>query len=148
GKELVARAVHRHSPRRDRPFLPVHVAGLNPNLVESELFGHVRGAYTGASAARDGLLTLADGGTVLLDEIGDVPPSVQVKLLRTLEQGEVVPVGASRPLALDLRLLAATHRDLGRLVAEGRFREDLFFRLNVFTIHLPPLRERREDIPA
>jgi two-component system nitrogen regulation response regulator GlnG len=148
GKELVARAIHHHSPRRDRPFLPVHLAGLNPNLVESELFGHVRGAFTGAAASRDGLLTLADGGTVLLDEIGDVPAGVQVKLLRALEQGEVIPVGGNRPLTLNNRLLAATHQDLGRLVADGRFREDLFFRLNVFSIHLPPLRERRDDIPA
>jgi two-component system nitrogen regulation response regulator GlnG len=148
GKELVARAIHRHSPRRERPFFPVHIAGLNDNLVESELFGHVRGAFTGATAARDGLLTLAEGGTILLDEIGDVPLHVQVKLLRALEHNEILPVGGNRPLALNLRMLAATHQDLGRLVAEGRFREDLFFRLNVFSIHLPPLRERREDIPV
>lgn len=147
GKELVARAIHRHSARSGGPFLPVHAASLNPNLVESELFGHVKGAYTGATSNRDGLLKLADGGTVLLDEIGDVPHPLQVKLLRALETGEVLPVGANRPQTLNLRLLAATHQDLGRLVAEGKFREDLFFRLNVFSIHLPPLRERREDIP-
>jgi two-component system nitrogen regulation response regulator GlnG len=147
GKELVARAVHRYSPRRDRPFLPVHIAALNPNLVESELFGHVKGAFTGASLARPGLLTLAQGGTIFLDEVADIPLPVQVKLLRVLEQGEVLPVGATLPQTLSLRILAATHQDLGRAVAEGRFREDLFYRLNVFQIHLPPLRERLDDLP-
>jgi two-component system nitrogen regulation response regulator GlnG len=146
GKELVARAVHRHSPRRDGPFLPVHVAALNPNLVESELFGHLRGSFTGATQARPGLLALADGGTVFLDELGDIPPSVQVKLLRVLEHNEVYPVGGSQPARLNVRVLAATHRDLERLVAEGAFRHDLYFRLNVFRIHLPPLRDRPEDV--
>ncbi len=146
GKELVARAVHRHSPRRDRPFLPVHVAALNPNLVESELFGHVRGAFTGAAQAKPGLLSLADGGTVFLDELADIPLPVQVKLLRVLEHNEVLPVGASQPQPLDVRVLSATHQDLTRQVAEGRFRHDLFFRLNVFQIHLPPLRERADDV--
>ena len=120
---------------------------MNPNLIESELFGHVRGAFTGALDARTGLLALADGGTVLLDEVADIPLPVQVKLLRTLEQGEVLPIGSGRPRALDLHLLAATNRDLGDLVRQGRFREDLFYRLNVFPIHLPPLRERTTDIP-
>ncbi len=146
GKELVARAVHRYSPRRDRPFLPVHVAALNPSLVESELFGHVRGAFTGAAQNRPGLLSLADGGTIFLDELADIPPPVQVKLLRVLEHNEVLPVGGNQPQQLNVRVLAATHQDLERRVAEGAFRHDLFFRLNVFQIHLPPLRERREDI--
>ncbi len=146
GKELVARAIHRHSSRRDRPFLPVHIAALNPSLVESELFGHVRGAFTGAAQARPGLLALADGGTVFLDELADIPLPVQVKLLRVLEQNEVLPVGSNQPQRLDIRILSATHQDLSRRVAEGAFRHDLFFRLNVFQIHLPPLRERTEDI--
>jgi two-component system nitrogen regulation response regulator GlnG len=148
GKELVARAIHRHSVRREKPFLPVHVAALNPNLVESELFGHVRGAFTGATQARAGLLALAEGGTVFLDELADIPLPVQVKLLRVLEHGEVLPVGASRAQRLDVRILGATHQDLSRCVAEGRFRHDLFFRLNVFGLALPPLRERVEDIEA
>jgi two-component system nitrogen regulation response regulator GlnG len=146
GKELVARAIHRYSARRDRPFLPVHLAALNPNLVESELFGHTRGAFTGAAQARPGLLALADGGTVFLDELADIPLPVQVKLLRVLEQNEVLPVGGNQPQPLNIRILAATHQDLTRCVAEGRFRHDLFFRLNVFQIALPALRERSEDI--
>jgi two-component system nitrogen regulation response regulator GlnG len=146
GKELVARAIHRYSARRDRPFLPMHIAALNPNLVESELFGHARGAFTGAAAARTGLLALADGGTVFLDELADIPLPVQVKLLRALEHGEVLPVGATGSVPLDLRILTATNQDLARCVAEGRFRHDLYFRLNVFQVHLPPLRERPEDI--
>jgi two-component system nitrogen regulation response regulator GlnG len=146
GKELAARAIHRHSARRHRPFLPVHVASLNPNLVESELFGHVKGAFTGATQARTGLLALADGGTVFLDELGDIPLAVQAKLLRVLEQNEVLPVGGNQPERLQIRILAATHQDLAHKVAEQQFRQDLFFRLNVFQIHLPPLRERPEDI--
>jgi two-component system nitrogen regulation response regulator GlnG len=146
GKELVARAVHRHSPRRDRPFLPVHVAALNPGLVESELFGHVKGAFTGAAQSRPGLLSLADGGTVFLDELADIPLPVQVKLLRVLEHNEVLPVGGTQSQPLNIRILSATHQDLSRQMAEGQFRHDLFFRLNVFQIHLPPLRERPEDI--
>jgi two-component system nitrogen regulation response regulator GlnG len=146
GKELVARAIHRYSARRHRPFLPVHIAALNPNLVESELFGHTRGAFTGATQARPGLLALADGGTVFLDELADIPLPVQVKLLRVLEHNEVLPVGGTQPQPLDIRILTATHQDLSRCVAEGRFRHDLFFRLNVFQIALPALRERPEDI--
>jgi two-component system nitrogen regulation response regulator GlnG len=148
GKELVARAIHRYSARRDQPFLPVHVAALNPNLVESELFGHIRGAFTGATQARPGLLALADGGTVFLDELADIPLPVQVKLLRVLEHNEILPVGGNQSQPLNIRILTATHQDLSRCVAEGRFRHDLFFRLNVFTIALPPLRERPEDIPT
>jgi len=146
GKELVARALHRYSARRHRPFLPVHIAALNPSLVESELFGHVKGAFTGAAQAHSGLLALADGGTVFFDELADIPLSVQVKLLRVLEHDEVMPVGGNQSQPLNIRILAATHQDLERRVAEGRFRHDLFFRLNVFQITLPPLRERREDI--
>jgi two-component system, NtrC family, nitrogen regulation response regulator GlnG len=148
GKELVARAIHRYSARRDRPFLPVHIAALNPNLVESELFGHTKGAFTGANQARPGLLGLADGGTVFLDELADIPLPVQVKLLRVLEHDEVLPVGGNQAQALNIRILTATHQDLSQCVAEGRFRHDLFFRLNVFQVTLPPLRERPEDLEA
>ncbi len=148
GKELAARAIHRYSARRDKPFLPVHIAALNPNLVESELFGHTRGAFTGASQSRPGQLVLADGGTIFLDELADIPLPVQVKLLRVLEHNEVLPVGATQPQSLNIRIIAATHQDLARCVAEGRFRHDLFFRLNVFQVHLPPLRERPEDVRA
>ncbi len=146
GKELVARAIHRYSVRREKPYLPVHIAALNPNLTESELFGHARGAFTGATQAREGLLTLAADGTVFLDELADIPLGVQVKLLRVLEHQEILPVGSNQPQAMNLRVLAATHQDLSKCVAEGRFRHDLYFRLNVFQIHLPPLRERTEDI--
>jgi two-component system nitrogen regulation response regulator GlnG len=147
GKELVARALHRHSLRKDRPFLPVHVAALNPNLVESELFGHVKGAFTGAGQLKVGLLALADGGTVFMDELGDVPLPVQAKLLRVLEHQEVLPVGGSVPTRINVRVLAATHSDLLKQVNAGQFRHDLYFRLNVFEIHLPTLRDRPEDIP-
>ncbi len=146
GKELVARAVHRYSGRRERPFLPVHVAALNPNLVESELFGYVKGAFTGATQSRPGLLGLADGGTLFFDEVAEIPPAAQVKLLRVLEHGEVLPVGSPQAQALNVRFLAATHQNLEQKVAAGSFRHDLFFRLNVFGIHLPALRQRREDL--
>jgi DNA-binding NtrC family response regulator len=148
GKELVARAIHRHSGRRDGPFLPICLAALNPGLVERELFGHIKGSFTGAVQDRAGLLELASSGTVLLDEIGDVSPSLQVKLLRAIEHREVTPVGDARPRFTDIRIIAATNRPLNELIAAGEFREDLFFRLSVFQIHLPPLRERRDDIPA
>ncbi|MSR58383.1 MAG: sigma-54-dependent Fis family transcriptional regulator [Planctomycetaceae bacterium] len=148
GKELVARAIHRHSARREGPFLPVCIPALNPGLIESELFGHVRGSFTGATEDRRGLFELAAGGTVLLDEIADVPVGVQVKLLRALEQREVLAVGDTRARPVELRILAATNRSLPDLIAAGHFREDLYFRLGVFHIHLPALRERREDIPA
>jgi two-component system nitrogen regulation response regulator GlnG len=147
GKELVARALHRHSPRRDRPFLPVHVASLNPNLVESELFGHVKGAFTGAAQAKPGLLALADDGTVFLDELADIPLPVQAKLLRVLERQEVLPVGAGQPERINVRILSATHQDLAAAVRAGQFRHDLFYRLNVFEIRLPALRDRLDDVP-
>lgn len=147
GKELVARAVYAHSLRRDRPFLPVHVAALNPNLVESELFGHVRGSFTGADRNRDGLLALANGGTVFLDEIADIPLEVQAKLLRVLERQEVMPVGGAVAQPVNVRIVSATHVDLSAAVAAGKFRHDLFFRLNVFPIHVPALRDRAGDIP-
>jgi DNA-binding NtrC family response regulator len=147
GKELVARAIHRHSRRREAPFLPVSLPALSPSVVESELFGHVRGAFTGAEGDRAGVLELVAGGTVLLDEIGDVPPELQVKLLRAIERKEVQRVGDARLRTVDFRVIAATHRDLPALIAAGRFREDLFYRLSVFQIHIPPLRERRDDVP-
>ena len=148
GKELVARAIHRHSPRRPGPFVPVSLAALSPTLVERELFGHLKGSFTGANQDRPGLLELASGGTLLLDELGDISPDLQVKLLRVIEHRDFTPVGDSRPRPTDIRVLAATNRPLGELMAAGRFREDLYFRLNVFPIHLPPLRDRLDDIPA
>lgn len=147
GKELVARAIHRHSRRGDRPFVPVHLAALSPTLVESELFGHVRGAFTDAVEGRDGLLALADGATAFFDEAGDIPLAVQAKLLRVLEQRELTPVGTTAARPCDFRAIAATHRDLRGDVAEGTFRRDLYFRLAAFEIHIPPLRQRKEDIP-
>lgn len=147
GKELAARAIHAHSPRRDRPFLPVHIASMNPNLIESELFGHVKGAFTGAEKPRQGLLSLAEGGTVFLDELADIPLSVQAKLLRVLERQEVLPVGGNQSASVNVRIVSATHGDLSAAVRDGRFRHDLFFRLNVYPIHLPPLRDRIADVP-
>ena len=147
GKELVARAIHRYSRRADGPFVAVNIASLSPSLAESELFGHVRGAFTGAEQARKGLLEQADGGTIFLDEVADIPLSLQVKLLRTLEHGEVLPVGAQRPVQSDFRIISATHQRLDQRAAEGAFRHDLYFRLVTFEIDLPPLRQRREDIP-
>jgi len=146
GKELVARAIHRHGTRRNEPFVPVHVAALNPNLVESELFGHEKGAFTNATHASQGLLSLAGKGTLFLDEIAEIPLPVQVKLLRVLEQGTFHAVGSTRELKLEARVLAATHQDLVQRCAENQFRQDLLFRLNVFGIHLPPLRDRGADI--
>lgn len=146
GKELVARAIHRYSRRTEGPFVPIHVASLSETLIESELFGHVRGAFTGADSARKGLLEQADNGTVFLDEVAEIPQNVQVKLLRALEQGEVWPVGADRPHRSDFRLISATHQDLRAMVAAGTFRNDLYFRLVTFQIDLPPLRDRPEDI--
>ncbi|MDP9152275.1 MAG: sigma-54 dependent transcriptional regulator, partial [Myxococcota bacterium] len=148
GKELVARAIHARSERRQRPFIAVNASAVQPDLFESEVFGHVRGAFTGAAQSRKGLLTEAHGGTFLLDEIGDMPMGMQSKLLRVLQFGEIRPVGSDRTHSVDVRVIAATHRDLPALVREGRFREDLYFRLNVLPVFVPPLRERREDIPA
>ena len=147
GKELVARAIHNNSQRRKARFVALNCGALSEGILESELFGHEKGAFTGAIAARQGRFEYADGGTLLLDEVGDMPPSTQVKLLRVLEQDEIIRVGSNVPTTVDVRIVAATHRRLEDLVKEGAFREDLYFRLKVVTLYIPPLRERKDDIP-
>ncbi|RZM03596.1 MAG: sigma-54-dependent Fis family transcriptional regulator [Variovorax sp.] len=146
GKEMVARALHRHSARADAPFVAVNCAAIPKELLESELFGHVRGAFTGATGDRPGCFRSADGGVLLLDEIGDMAPGVQAKILRVLQEGEVTPLGSHRTVRVDVRVVAATHRDLAAAVRDGSFREDLFYRLNVLSMRVPPLRDRLADI--
>jgi two-component system response regulator HydG len=147
GKELVARCIHYSGPYHDKPFIPVDCGSLVPTLIESELFGYVRGAFTGAVRAKEGLLAIAQGGTVFLDEIGELPVDLQAKLLRAIQEKEIRPVGSTKRVAINVRILAATNRDLEAAVAEGTFRRDLYFRLNVLSLKIPPLRERKQDIP-
>jgi two-component system response regulator HydG len=148
GKEVVARAIHARGERRGRPFIAVNMSAIPESLLESEVFGHVRGAFTSAGQSRKGLLTEADGGTILLDEIGDMPLALQAKLLRVLQFGDVRPVGGDKAHPVDVRIIAATHRDLPALIRKGHFRADLFFRLDVLPVFVAPLRDHREDIPA
>ena len=147
GKELIARSIHANGPKATKPFLPVDCGSLVPSLVESELFGHVKGAFTGATQSKNGLLACAEGGTVFLDEIGEMPLDLQAKLLRALQEKEIRPVGATHRVPINCRILAATNRDLALMVEQGRFRKDLYYRLNVVALRIPPLRDRREDIP-
>jgi two-component system response regulator HydG len=147
GKELVAKAIHNNSPRKNKPFVPLNCTALNEPLLEDELFGHEAGAFTGAERMRKGKFEYANGGTLFLDEVGDMSPALQAKLLRVLEDGQIVRVGGNEPIKVNVRVLSATNRDLEAAVAEGRFRQDLYYRLKVVTINLPPLRERKEDIP-
>ncbi len=146
GKELIARAIHENSLRKKRPLVPLNCAALSPQLVESELFGHEKGAFTGANFQKKGRFEFAHLGTLFLDEVGEMPVETQVKLLRVLEDGEIQRVGSNEPIKVDVRLISATNRDIDKAIAEGRFREDLYYRLKVVTVHLPPLRERRQDI--
>lgn len=147
GKEMVARSIHFSGPFRDKPFIPVDCGSLVPTLIESELFGYVKGAFTGAAHSKDGLLTIADGGTVFLDEVGELPVDLQAKLLRAIQEKEIRPVGSTKRIPINVRILAATNRDLEQAVAQGTFRRDLYFRLNVLSLRIPALRERRQDIP-
>jgi DNA-binding NtrC family response regulator len=148
GKELVAAAIHEHSPRAGKPFVKLHCAALAESILESELFGHEKGSFTGAATRKDGRFQLADGGTLFLDEIGEISPTIQVKLLRFLQERELERVGGTQTIKVDVRVIAATNRDLGQMVKDGRFREDLYYRLNVVPIQMPPLRARPSDIPA
>ncbi|MBZ5682571.1 MAG: sigma-54 dependent transcriptional regulator [Acidobacteriia bacterium] len=147
GKEMVARSIHYSGPFRDKPFIPVDCGSLVPTLMESELFGYVKGAFTGANQTKDGLLAIAEGGTVFLDEVGELPVDLQAKLLRAIQEKEIRPVGSTRRISINVRILAATNRDLEHAVMQGTFRRDLYFRLNVLSLRIPPLRERRQDIP-
>jgi DNA-binding NtrC family response regulator len=147
GKEMVARAIHHSGPYRDKPFIPVDCGSLVPTLIESELFGYVKGAFTGAMQSKAGLLAIAEGGTVFLDEVGELPVDLQAKMLRALQEKEIRPVGSTKTSPINIRILAATNRDLENAVAHGSFRRDLYFRLNVLSLRIPPLRERRQDIP-
>src|SRR5207248_1366045 len=147
GKELVAKAIHTNSPRKSKPFVAMNCTALNENLLEDELFGHEPGSFTGADKTRKGRFEHANGGTLFLDEVGDMPATLQAKLLRVLENQEVFRIGSNEAIKVNVRLLSATHRDLEAAVASGAFRQDLYFRLKVVTLKLPPLRERREDIP-
>jgi DNA-binding NtrC family response regulator len=147
GKEMVARSIHYSGPFRDKPFIPVDCGSLVPTLIESELFGHVKGAFTGATQTKDGLLAMAEGGTVFLDEVGELPVDLQAKMLRAIQEKEIRPVGSTRPIPINVRILAATNRDLEQAVMQGTFRRDLYFRLNVLSLRIPALRERRQDIP-
>ncbi|PID28803.1 MAG: hypothetical protein CSB55_03370 [Candidatus Cloacimonadota bacterium] len=147
GKELLVRAIHKISQRRDKIFIPVNCAAIAPNLFESEFFGHKKGTFTGATQNKKGKFSEADGGTLFLDEVGELPIEFQPKLLRVLESGEITPVGGTKPFYTDVRIIAATNKDLEKEVKKGNFREDLYYRLNIFTLKLPPLRERRNDIP-
>ena len=147
GKEMVARSIHYSGPFRDKPFIPVDCGSLVPTLIESELFGYVKGAFTGANQSKDGLLAMAEGGTVFLDEVGELPIDLQAKMLRAIQEKEIRPVGSTRRVPINVRILAATNRDLEQAVMQGAFRRDLYFRLNVLSLRIPALRERREDIP-
>jgi two-component system response regulator GlrR len=146
GKELLARAIHAASPRRGKPFVAINCSAMAENLLESELFGHVKGSFTGAVRDHQGLFQAADGGTLLLDEIGDMPMRLQVKLLRVLQENNIRPIGATDAIPVNVRVISATHRDLQQLMMSGQFREDLYYRLNVVHIDMPPLLRRREDI--
>ncbi|WP_456393503.1 sigma-54-dependent transcriptional regulator [Persephonella sp.] len=146
GKEMIARFIHKNSLRKDRPFVAINCGAIPPELLESELFGYKKGAFTGANTDRKGLIEEAEGGTLFLDEIGELPLNLQVKLLRVLQENEIKPLGSSRPKKINVRFIAATNRDLKKMVEEGKFREDLYYRINVLPIHIPPLRERKEDI--
>jgi len=147
GKELIARSIHFSGPFRDKPFIPVDCGSLVPTLIESELFGHTKGAFTGAHHAKDGLLSIAEGGTVFLDEVGELPTDLQAKLLRAIQEKEIRPVGSTKHIPINVRILAATNRDLEEGVSQGTFRRDLYYRLNVLSLRIPSLRERRQDIP-